>query len=193
LLRAIDRSHRDSPLYPGSAKTLRDFIDPRHLLLKIDANFDFEGLVEFLDSKYSPNMGRPAIHPEVLIRALLLSAVYNITSYRQLCERIAENLAWRWFCHLALEDAVFDHSTITVFIERIGAPAFQELLDQLNEELGRLRLLSPRMYMDSSVVEANARTEGLSPTELPPSEFRAQAHKEPSRYARRGWRSPRRA
>lgn len=178
MLRPVDRSRRDSPLYPGSARTLRDFIDPRHLLLRIDANFDFEALVEFLDGKYSPNMGRPAIHPEVLIRALLLSAIYDITSYRQLCERIAENLAWRWFCHLALEDDVFDHSTITVFIERIGAPAFQELLDRLNRELLRLRLVSSRMYTDSSVVEANARTEGLSPTDLAPAEFRARATKE---------------
>ena len=178
MLRPVDRSHRDCPLYPGSSKTLRDFIDPKHLLLRIDASFDFASLVEFLGSRYKADVGRPAIHPEILVRALLLSAVYDITSYRQLCERIGENLAWRYFCHLALEDEVFDHSTITVFIERIGQDDFQELLERLNEELMRLRLISSRTYADSSLVEADARTEGLAPTRLPPRQFREQATQE---------------
>lgn len=178
MLRPIDRTHRDCPLYPGSAKTLRDFIDPKHLLVRIDANFDFAVLAEFLGERYNPNLGRPAVHPEVLVRALVLSAVYNVTSYRGLSERIAENLAWRWFCHLALEDEVFDHSTITVFIERIGQAAFQELLARLNDELGRLGLLSSRTYADSSLVEADARTRDLSPTSLSPKEFRQRASRQ---------------
>lgn len=178
MLRPIDRSHRDSPLYPGSDRTLRDFIDPKHVLLRIDANFDFASLVEFLQDRYKADVGRPAIHPEILLRALLLSAIYNITSYRQLVERISENLAWRYFCHLTLEDEVFDHSTITVFIERIGQGAFQELLGRLNQELMGLRLLSPRTYADSSLVEADARTEDLDPTDLSPKEFRQKAKKE---------------
>lgn len=182
MLRPIDRSHRDSPLYPGSDRTLRDFIDPRHLLLKIDANFDFAALTEFLLEKYKADVGRPAVHPEVLIRALVLSAIYDVPSYRQLVERIAENLAWRWFCHLALEDEVFDHSTLTVFIERIGQDAFLELLDRLNQRLLKLELFSPRMYMDSSLVKANASTGDLSPSELPPKQFKTQARKQESDF-----------
>jgi transposase len=178
MLRPIDRTRRDSPLYPGSARTLRDFIDPKHLLLKIDTNFDFASLIEFLQERYSPHLGRPAIHPEVLIRALLLSAIYNVPSYRQLVERIGENLAWRWFCHLALEDEVFDHSTITVFIERIGPESFQSLLARLNQELLRIGLLSTRAYVDSSLVRASAGTGELSPSELPPKQFRARARRE---------------
>jgi transposase len=178
MLRPIDRSRREGPLYPGSAKILRDFIDPRHLLLQVDANFDFQSLVEFLLNKYNPEVGRPAIHPEVLIRALLLSAIYDVPSYRQLCERISENLAWRWFCHLALEDSVFDHSTLTVFIERIGSEGFQALLGRLNAELLRLGLLSPRMYVDSTAIEAKVRTATLERTDLSPKEFSQQAVQE---------------
>lgn len=175
MLKPIDRSRRDGALYPGSARTLKDFIDPQHLLVKIDANFDFEDLVQFLLGKYKSDIGRPAIHPEVLIRALLLSAIYDVPSYRQLCERISENLAWRWFCHLALEDPVFDHSTLTVFIERIGSEGFQELLGRLNAELLRLGLLSPRMYVDSTAIEAKVRTASLERTALSPKEFSQQA------------------
>lgn len=178
MLRPIDRTRRDSPLYPGSARTLRDFIEPKHLLVRIDANFDFASLVEFLQERYSPHLGRPAIHPEVLIRALLLCAIYNVPSYRQLPERIGENLAWRWFCHLALEDELFDHSTITVFIERIGPESFQALLARLNQELLKLGLLSSRTYVDSSLVKASASTDDLSASDLPPKEFRARARRE---------------
>ena len=178
MLRPLDRTRRDCPLYPGSSRTLRDFIDPKHLLLKIDASFDFASLVEFLEGKYSPKLGRPAIHPEMLIRALLLLAIYNVPSYRQLSERIGENLAWRWFCHLALEDEVFDHSTVTVFIERIGQDASQELLARLNQQLLKLGLLSARSYADSSLLKASASTGDLSASELDPQEFRARAKRE---------------
>jgi transposase len=134
VLKPIDRSRRDGPLYPGSTKTLRDFIDRKHLLRRIDANFDFAALVEFLQAQYDPWIGRPAIHPEVLIRALVLMVVDQVPSERQVCERIAENLAWRWFCQLTLEDPGVDHSTISVFRDRLGSQRFQELLTRLNEE-----------------------------------------------------------
>ncbi len=32
----------------------------------------------------------------VLVRALLISALYNITSFRRLCSAISENIAFRW-------------------------------------------------------------------------------------------------
>jgi len=182
VLKPIDRSRRDGSLYPGSSKTLRDFIDPKHLLVRVDTNFDFADLVQFVETKYDPSIGRPAVHPEVLIRALLLDSIYDVGSYRQLCERITENLAWRWFCYLTLEDQVFDHSTITVFVERLGAESFQELLKRLNEELARLNLFSPRTYADSSVVEANVRTADLGPTELTSEQFAEQATEQDGVY-----------
>jgi transposase len=175
VLKPVDRSRREGPLCPGSTKVLRDYIGPTHLLRRIDANFDFASLVEFIEAKYDPAIGRPAVHPEILVRALLLDAIYNIGSYRQLCDRICENLAWRWFCYLALEDAVFDHSTITVFIERLGPETFQDLIKLLNEEFLRLNLLSPRTYADSSLVTANASTKALNKTALSPTEFKEQA------------------
>ena len=60
------------------------------------------------------------ICPEVLVRALLISSLYNITSFLRLCAAISENLAFRWFCFLTIDDRVFNHSTITYFIEHLG-------------------------------------------------------------------------
>jgi transposase len=37
----------------------------------------------------------------------------RIRSERRLCEEVALNLAYRWFCRLGIEDAVPDHSTFS--------------------------------------------------------------------------------
>jgi transposase len=185
MLKPIDRSRRDGPLYPGSPKTLLDFIDRKHLLRRIDATFDFAAMVEFLQTLYDPWIGRPALHPEIVRRAFLLMDVYQIASERQLCERLAENLAWRWFCYLTLDDPVFDHSTISVFRERLGPARFRGVLQRLNEELARRGLLSPRAYADSSPVEANVRLANLESTDLSPAEFAQQATQEGEVFVRR--------
>ena len=84
MLEPLDHYRRDSTLFQFTTRRLRDFIDPNHLLVEIDEKFDFTKLVESLEGNYSPDNGRPAIHPEVLVRALLISALYNITSFRRL-------------------------------------------------------------------------------------------------------------
>ena len=119
MLDPLDRHSRDSTLFQFTTKRLRDFIDPNHLLIQIDEQFDFQKLVEPLEDYYCRDNGRPAIHPEVLVRALLISSLYNVNSFRRLCAAISENLAFRWFCFLTIDDEVFNHSTISYFIERV--------------------------------------------------------------------------
>ncbi|MYC29860.1 MAG: transposase [Chloroflexi bacterium] len=55
-----------------------------------------------------------------MVRALLISSLYNIASFRRLCSAISENLAYRWSCFRTIDDPVFDHSSISHFINRIG-------------------------------------------------------------------------
>jgi transposase len=178
VLEPLDRYRRDSTLFQFTTKRLRDFIDPTHLLIQIDEKIDFAKLVEPLERNYSTDNGRPAIHPEVLVRAMLISALYNITSFRRLCLAISENIAFRWFCFLTIDDEVFDHSTITYFIERIGREGFKALFASFNQELLRLGLLSPKMYADSTLVKANVSSHGLSRSEMTAEEFQEKAEKE---------------
>jgi transposase len=65
--------------------------------------------------------GRPSIAPEKLIRALLLQVLYSIRSERMLMERISYNMLFRWFVGLAMDDAVWDHSTFSKNRERLMA------------------------------------------------------------------------
>ena len=55
---------------------------------------------------YSEN-GRPSIPPEQLLRALLLQAFYTIRSERQLMEQPNDNLLFRWFVGLSVDDPVW--------------------------------------------------------------------------------------
>ena len=106
MLDPLDRHSRDATLFQFTTKRLRDFIDPNHLLIQIDEKFDFQRLVEPLEDYYCRDNGRPAIHPEVLVRALLISSLYYVSSFRRLCAAISENLAFRWFCFLTIDDEV---------------------------------------------------------------------------------------
>ena len=89
-----------------------------------------------------------------------------------------ENIAFRWFCFLTIDDPVFDHSTISYFIERTGREGFGEIFHGLNRELLRLGLLSPQLYADGSLVKANVSGYHLNPSGLTVDEFKEQAVEE---------------
>ena len=175
MIEPLDRSRRDSTLFQFTTKQLRDFIDPNHLLIRIDERLDFAKLMEPLEECYCPDFGRPAIHPEVMVRALLICSLYNIASFRGLCSAISENLAYRWFCFLTIDDPVFDHSSVSHFIDRIGRDGFGAVFDGLNDELLCMGLLSPEMYVGSSLVKANVNSHDLSPSGITVEEFKEQA------------------
>ena len=185
MLDPLDRHSRDSTLFQFTNKRLRDFIDPKHILVQIDERFDFQKLVEPLEDYYCRDNGRPAIQPEVLVRAPLISSLYNITSFRRLCSAISENIAFRWFCFLTIDDKVFDHSTISYFIERIGNEGFGEMFHRFNEELLKLGLLSRQMYADSSLVRANVGGHNLSHSGMSVDEFRDKSVEENGLFALR--------
>lgn len=70
---------------------------------------------------------------------------------------------------------MFDPSSITHFIDRIGREASAAIFDGLTAVLLRLGLLSPEMYMDSSVVKANVSEYGLAPSGMTEAGFNEQA------------------
>ena len=118
MLKTLDRCRRDSTLFQFTARRLQGFIDPDHLLVRIDEQMDFARLAAPLEDHYCPGNGRPAIHPEVMARALLI-------------------------CSLTIDGPVFDHSTSSCFIEHIGRDGSADIFNGLTEEMLRPGLLSP--------------------------------------------------
>ena len=70
---------------------------------------------------------------------------------------------------------MFDHSSISHFIDRIGRDGLAAIFDGLNDELLRLGMLSPGMYVDASLVKANVSGYGLAPSGMSVAEFKEQA------------------
>ena len=92
MLEPLDCFRRDSTLFQLTCKQrkqLRDFIDPVHLLTQIDEQLDSTRPVPPLKEWYCPDFGRPAIHPEVKVRALLICSLCNIASLRRLCSAVS--------------------------------------------------------------------------------------------------------
>jgi hypothetical protein len=63
---------------------------------------------------YYSHTGCPSVDPELLIRMMVIGYCYSIRSDRRLCQAVALDLAYRWFCRLGLEDRVPDHSTFSI-------------------------------------------------------------------------------
>jgi transposase len=62
---------------------------------------------------FYPNVGRPSIDPELMIRMLIVGYVFAIRPERALCRDLQVNLAYRWLCGLYIEDKVPDHSAFS--------------------------------------------------------------------------------
>jgi transposase len=91
---------------------LDEVVPDDHLVRKIGAVLDLSWVHTAL-APYYPNIGRPSIDPELMIRMLIVGYVFGIRSERLLCREVEVNLAYRWFCGLSIEDKVPDHSAFS--------------------------------------------------------------------------------
>ena len=142
-----------------------------HLLRRIDifVRAALANLHETLTAYYS-HTGRPSIDPELLIRMLIVGYCYGVRSERRLCEEVALNLAYRWFCRLDLDDEVPDHSTFSK--NRHGRFRESDLLRHVFERVVELCITTGLVKgegfaVDASVIEADAsRYHGKTPDEI---------------------------
>lgn len=150
---------------------LEDRVPDNHLLRRLNS-FVAAALAD-LHHELAPfysHTGRPSIDPELMIRMLIVGYCYGLRSERRLCEEVALNLAYRWFCRLDLEDDVPDHSTFSK--NRHGRFRESDLLRRLFERVVGLCVASGLVKgegfaVDASVMEADAsRYHGLAPDEV---------------------------
>ena len=93
---------------------IEELVPQDHLLRKIDKAVDFSFIHEMCKDLYSPNIGRPAIEPELLFRMLFIGYLYGIKSETRLAQEVNENIAYKWFLGLGLTEKGPDHATISI-------------------------------------------------------------------------------
>ena len=117
-----------------------------------------------LDGLYDER-GKRSVPPEVLLKSLLLQALYTIRSERLLCEMLEYNLLFRWFLDLAANGATFDHSTLSrnrrrLLEHEVAQEFFEEIVHYAREK----KLLGDeRFTVDSSQIEAWASLKSFRP------------------------------
>ena len=138
---------------------LDDLVPQDHILRKIDAAVDFSFIHDLCKDLYSPNIGRPAIEPELLFRMLFLGYLYGIKSETKLAQEVNENIAFKRFLGLRLTEKGPDHATISANRVRrfrdnnIAEKIFDNILQQcINRKLVGGNIL----YTDSTHIKAKA-------------------------------------
>jgi len=136
-----------------------------HFLRMLKQEIEWERFTRRLIRLYKGEglVGRPPFDPALVLKIELIAYLYNL-SERQVEVYINENLPAKYFVGLAVDQKAPDHSTLTVFRERLlerGKPkVFQELLDEIVQiALGSGIKFGSIQIVDSVHSAANVNTD----------------------------------
>jgi len=113
-------------------------VPEEHFLRKLKQIIDWQYFTEKLITLYKGEgvVGRPPFDPGQVLRIELIAYFYNL-SERQVEVHVNENLPAKYFVGLAVDQKAPDHSTLTVFRERLiqngKLKVFEELLAEVIE------------------------------------------------------------
>jgi len=108
-------------------------------------------LVKYYKGK--AQVGRPPIDPSILLRMLLLAYLYNLSEcdVERYCQ---ENLPAKYFLGLAIDAPVPDHSTLTVFKNRILKNGKLKAYTKLLNDIVRIALESGVKFGSLQIVDS---------------------------------------
>ena len=131
-----------------------------HLLKKIDALLDFSFICDLVRDSYNQHYGRPAVHPERVMRLLFLQFLYGLSD-EQVIQDAQVNLAYKWFLGITPEGTLPDASVLSRFRTLRLAPSEQTidaLLDAMVKQCVEKGLVkSKRALVDATHVVADTR------------------------------------
>ena len=133
MLDPLERHSRDSTLFQHHHYQAPDgtSLIPTHLLIQIDEQFDFQKLVEPLVDYYCATSADPPPPRSARKGAADLVAV----QCQLIPTTVRGNIGESGISLVLLpdeDDEVFNHSTISYFIERVGNEGFGQLFQRFN-------------------------------------------------------------
>jgi len=123
----------------GDHYIYNQIVPKSHFLRQLKELIPWEELTEDLLSCYQgrAEYGPIPYHPVLLIKMLALAFLYKL-SERQVEEFVRYNLAAKYFVGLGVDQVAPDHSTLSVFRERILATRGPKAFDQLHQDIVRI-------------------------------------------------------
>lgn len=155
---------------------LYDQVIPKgHFLVKLKEVIDWQRFTKKLLKYYKGKgeIGQAPYEPATILKMLLISYLYNI-SERQTEQLVDENLPVKFFVGLGVNEKAPDHSTLTLFKNRLlqngGKRAYEELFDEIiriaiekGVKFGKLQLVdSVHTIADVNIAKDRARQKGGS-------------------------------
>jgi len=89
-------------------------IPENHILKIIDSAVSFYFINELLANRYSPNLGRPAKEPMMIVKLLFIQKLFNLSDER-LIDEVRVNLAFMWFIGINPGDPLPHPSLLSKF------------------------------------------------------------------------------
>ena len=128
-----------------------------HFLRRVSQVIDFSFVDELCEELYhQQGAGRNPLCPSQLFKMLFLGFVYHISD-RDLEEQINDRISFKWFLGLSAEEAAPDHSSLTVFRERLGEENFRGIFNKIVQTAKEKGLKDEKLKMvDATHLEANA-------------------------------------
>ena len=135
---------------------LYDQIVPaEHFLRQLKQSIQWERFTQKLIRLYKGGgvVGRPPFDPALVLKMELIAYLYNLTE-RQVEVYINENLPAKYFVGLAVDQKAPDHSTLTVFRERLIKRGRQRVFEELLEEIVQIALRSGIRFGAIQIVDS---------------------------------------
>lgn len=126
-----------------------------HFLRLLKQEVDWERFTDKLIKLYKGEgvVGRPPFDPALVLKVELIAYLYNL-SERQVEAYVNENLPAKYFVGLAVNQKAPDHSTLTIFRERLLQRGKQKVFEELLEEIVQIALESGIKFGSIQVVDS---------------------------------------
>jgi transposase len=139
------------------APSLDELIAPNHGVRLLD---ELLGEVDWAEweALYKPTgPGHPALHPRMLVGAILYGLLKGAQSTRSLEEATRMRIDFHWL----LEGRTIDHTTFCKFLIRAGAERVQRLFQDLNRAMAkRQKATLADIFIDGTRLRANSNRHG---------------------------------
>lgn len=130
-----------------------------HLLRDIERSINFDFIYDEVKDLYSENTGRPSVDPVVLIKLLMLQALFGIRSMRQTIREVEVNVAYRWFLGYGLQEKIPHFSTLGKNYERRfkESDVFEKIFERVLREAVECGFIeADAVFIDATHVKASA-------------------------------------
>ena len=138
-----------------SRRYLDCMLPKSHILLDIKKLVSFSFVTDEVKDLYS-DTGRGSIDPARMFKMLFLMFFYNIPSERELVEQVQVNVLYRYFCDINLDESIPDHSSFTIFRQRLGKERFKRLFNRTLDKCIEYDLVNgSHISFDATIVKAD--------------------------------------